>query len=292
VEVDFREWGNIKLKTNLVEEQYLNLLGLSREALSYDYLQNICTAHLQTFAFENISKLIDYRDYKTNGYRVPDTETFIQNHIRYNFGGTCFTLNRNLLRLLTSLEFDCRPVMLGNQHMAILVTLPDLPTEHVYVDCGAAAPIFEPVRFETNPDNVSAFGVDEIRILRDAHEEGHYTYVRSMNGEPSGTPWVFDTQRTPAEADFEPLIEAAYQPGTTFMKMLRCQIWQLDKQRSVSLADNVFSIRRANGETERYTLASIDEIVDVIRGEFHLPNLPVQDAMDILRDLQVDIFHK
>lgn len=260
------------------------------EGLTFAYLQQICSAHLNTFAFENISKFIYYRDWEQNGYFVPPIQVFVDNYKKYGFGGTCYTQNTNLYRLLQALGYDCNLVTLGGEHMGILVRLKELGNEQVYVDCGAAAPFFSPVRFETDVNNVSSFGTDKILIRPSLGQQGRYVYSRYVNNEPSGEPWEFDANRRSKLVDFQPLIDEANKPGATFMTFLRCQLWQLDKSRSVSLVNNTFGIRMADGSLVKRKLHNVEDIEQVITEEFGLPRLPVRSAIEILHKLDVDIF--
>jgi N-hydroxyarylamine O-acetyltransferase len=269
---------------------YLDILGLTIEKPSYVFLEKICRAHLTTFPFENISKLIYFRDQSINGSIIPSIEKFITNYHLYHFGGTCYTLNHNLYLLLDKLGFECHLTMLGNEHMGILVSLPEWSNEKVYVDCGAAAPIFKPVRFQTDPDNDSSFYQDHVYLKTIDAQHGEFQYERYTNGKKSGKTWAFNANRVYQFNDFHQAIHAANQPGTTFMTLLRCQLYQLDRRRSVSLVNNKFGIRYENGDSKTETLTSIKEIEDVIREEFGLERLPVQTAVEILESLKIDIF--
>jgi N-hydroxyarylamine O-acetyltransferase len=90
------------------------------------------------------------------------------------------------------LNFACDYVMLGNEHMGILV---ELPGEQVYVDCGAAAPFFQPVRFESNPLNVSQFGDDKVHIQPVHPDTGRNKYVRYTQGKQNGNEWHFNSNQ-------------------------------------------------------------------------------------------------
>lgn len=268
-------------------EQYLSILGLRKEPPSYDYLAKICRSHLGALPFENISKLLYFRDQHQNGFLIPPVETWVQHHFDSHFGGTCYTLNYNLRELLMQLSFACDYVMLGNEHMGILV---ELPGERVYVDCGAAAPIFQPVRFESNPLNVSQFGDDKVHIQPVHPDAGRYKYVRYTQGKQNGKEWHFNITLKSEFPDFHDIILNSNTAGTAFMTILRCQLWQLSRGRSVSLVNNQFGIRHSDGRTDKYTLHSVAEIEEVIANEFALPKLPVREAIDVLAEVGINIF--
>lgn len=270
--------------------QYLNALGLSVESPTFHYLQKICTAQLTRFPFENISKLIYVRDQKMNEAIIPTNDDFISHHFSYQFGGTCFTQNSKLLLLLRHLGYSAYLAKLGDDHMAILVELPELPNERLFIDCGAAAPFFIPVRFESDPNNVSQFGSDQIFLNWVDREQGIYHFVRYRDGQKSGKDWLFNVNDRYEFADFKDIINQSNQPQTTFMTMLRCQIWQLDQKRNLSLANHMFTIRYADGSYSKQKLHSIAEIENVVATEFGLPRLPVREAIEWLRDQGIDIF--
>jgi N-hydroxyarylamine O-acetyltransferase len=269
--------------------RYLQFLKLPIRPPSFAYLTQICTAHLNKVPFENISKLLYYKRLNETNRYIPTPEEFVDQLIHQDLGGTCFAINSNLYQLLQALGFQCRYMKLGNAHMAILVRVPEFPDEWVYVDCGSAAPFFRPVRFETNPDNVSAFGGDE-SFLQPEEEPGVYAFRRYIDGKLNKTVWTFDIKKNYNFDDFLPAIEQSFQPGKTFMTLLRCQLWQLDKKRSVSLLNHTFSIRTQDGKVEKYHLSSVKEIRRVIDQEFVLPKLPVEEAISVLNELGVDIF--
>jgi N-hydroxyarylamine O-acetyltransferase len=185
-----------------------------------------------------MSKLLYFRDRHKNGFIIPSVETWVQRHFDSHFGGTCYTLNYNLRELLMQLNFACDYVMLGDEHMGILL---DLPGERVYVDCGAAAPFFQPVRFESNSLNVSQFGDDKVHIRHAHPESGRYTYVRYTQGKQNGKEWYFNINQKRKFEDFHDIILKSNRAGTTFMTILRCQLWQLNQGRSVSLDSNLLS---------------------------------------------------
>jgi N-hydroxyarylamine O-acetyltransferase len=266
-----------------IVKKYLNCLNLQIEAPSYYYLERICSSHLNTFPFENISKLLFFRD----GVGLPSFEHFVRNYSLYNFGGTCFALNSNLYILLKELGFNCYLVMLGQEHMAIIVVIDQ--TKY-YVDCGAAAPFFKPVNFVNNHANATEFGTDRINIVP-LEPVGHiYEFVRFNNGEPSGKPWRFNSIKENQIKDFNDVILKSSKIGATFMNILRCQICQSDKTRSVSLVNNKLTIRHADGNNETRTLYTAEEIERVIKEEFQLLKLPIKEAIEILIKLNIDIF--
>lgn len=268
-------------------QRYLQILDLPYRKPTYDYLAEIMTAHLSTFAFENISKLLYFREHREKGYHHPSLQEFLDGYEKYHFGGMCFVANAYLLTLLKGLGFQGYHVKLGQGHMAIII---QLEGERVYVDCGAAAPFFRPVRFETDLDNQSRFGDDVVEIRPDPEEPGLYRYTRYIKGEPTGPLWEFYPDQRRDLSDFKENIIASYVPGATFMKILRCQLWQPEQQRSVSLANNRFSIRHLDGRVETRELLSVEEIEEVMAKYFQLPKLPVREAIPVLESLGVDIF--
>ncbi|MDZ5472850.1 arylamine N-acetyltransferase [Bacillus sp. 31A1R] len=265
-------------------KQYVDLLHLDVELPTYEYLEKICSAHLNTFPFENISKLIYYKS-KINHV---NPSMFVHNYREFQFGGTCFTLNSNLLLLLKQVGFDCYLVMLSEQHMAIVVLIDGVK---YYVDCGAAAPFFKPVDFEFNPTHETVFGKDVIRISPSI-KAGVYQYKRFMNGVQSGETWEFTPKEEYIIEDFSDIILKSNQEKAPFMTLLRCQLYQTNKNRSVSLTNNTLTIRHDNGESDVTILKSYQEIKEVIEYEFKLPKLPTKDAIDILEELQINLFEK
>jgi N-hydroxyarylamine O-acetyltransferase len=276
-------------KLSELATKYLGYLKLQPEPPSYDFLDKICLAQLTTFPFENISKLIYFRDSKINRFVNPPIEVFVKNYDEYHFGGTCYSLNSNLMWLLKELGFDCYHIKLGNEHIGIIVRIDN---ERFYVDCGAAAPFFRPVRFERDFDNLSQFANDKVQLIPVDPDKYEYEYVRHTNGNQNGERWRFNSRQVHDITDFNKVIEESNEPGATFMTILRCQLWQPDKKRSVSLVNNQLGIRFLNGEITKRTLTSVREIEEAIKEEFLLPNMPVAEAIDVLADLGIDIFLK
>lgn len=269
--------------------QYLNYIQVPLQKPSYDYLKTICAAHLNRIPFENVSTLMNFKAYHKQKRLQQDEQKFVEHLFRHHTGGTCYVINSSLNQLLNCLGFHSRYAFLGGGHVALLVRLPG-EQEEMYVDSGNGSPFFEPVRLETDPNQVSRFGGIEIR-LRPGDEPGTYTYHREVDGKPiTEMNWTFDTRKTYRFDDFQKAIENYYKPGGVFTSFLRCQIWQLDRQRSLSLVNNVLSIRNNLGQVEKRILANRSEVREVIDHEFNLPRMPVEKAIDVLEELDVNIF--
>src|SRR5690625_2839731 len=162
-------------------EDYLDYLKVPVRNPSYTFLKEISTAHLTQIPFENISTLLHYKEYQKKGKLLQDEKKFVKQLFQNHMGGTCYVINSSLHQLLNQLGFRCRLTFLGGGHMALLVRLPG-EREEVYVDAGNGSPFFEPVRLETDLNNVSQFGGLEVR-LRPEEEPGVYKYYRTVNGE-------------------------------------------------------------------------------------------------------------
>ncbi|AVV55348.1 arylamine N-acetyltransferase [Paenibacillus glucanolyticus] len=268
---------------------YLQYIRVPFKEASLAYLIEICTAHHNRIPFENISTLLRYHEYHQQGRLEQDEKRFVDQLMQLNAGGTCYMINSSLHQLLNQLGFPTRYTLLGEGHVGLLVRNPD-GQEEVYVDCGNAAPFFEPVRLETYPDQVSQYAGIEVR-LRPGDEPGTYTYYRYVDGQLlTDLVWSFDTRKTYQFDDFQPAIREYFKPNDLFTSILRCQLWQLEQERSLSLINNILSIRHEDGRVEKRVLSDLSELREVIDHEFKLPKLPVEDAVTVLQSLGVDIF--
>jgi arylamine N-acetyltransferase len=273
-------------------KDYLHYIRVPVREPSYSYLKEISTAHLNRIPFENISTLLQYTEYHEKGKLVQDEKRFVKQLFQYHMGGTCYMINSSLHQLLKQLGFQSRYTFLGGGHVALLVQLPN-ETEEMYVDAGNGTPFFEPIRLESDPQNVSQYGGIEVRI-RPENKSGRYKYYRYVDGKLlAEMDWSFDTKETYQFDDFQPAIQEYFQPNGLFTSDLRCQIWQVSQKRSLSLVNNVLSIRYSSGEVEKKTLIDRSDIRGVIEQEFNLPKLPVEKAIDVLEGrMGVNIFEK
>jgi N-hydroxyarylamine O-acetyltransferase len=263
--------------------EYLELLELDREEPSLSYLEKLCRQHLTVFPFENAGKLIDHDEGRSITRPVPSVESFLQRRRQYQLGGTCYILNYHLFQLLHALGFSAQLLPVGESHVAILVRLSETGGERLYVDVGSAAPLFRPVRFETEPHNRTGFGGYEVQLRAVEGEKGKWRYTRHVDGKLGEPIWTFDPNVTVSSLSyFNDAIQRSYRPDGTFMTLLRCQVWQWDRDRSLSLVNDRFAIRYRDGTVEKRTLSNREAMQQVMAEAFGYPSFPIQRALDIL----------
>lgn len=125
-------------------QRFINILGLETRLPSLEALSELLAAHLSVIPFENISKLF----YKAtlNQDQLPSFDQYLKGIEKFNFGGTCYSNNYYLFKLLAHLGYQ---VQLNNAdmkkpgvHMVIRVILEN---RDYLVDVGYAAPFKQPI---------------------------------------------------------------------------------------------------------------------------------------------------
>lgn len=264
-------------------DHYLSTINVAQQSPTLAFLKEICFSHLQTFPFENISKIYFHKQ------QIPqflgDAESFLANYDRYGAGGTCYIQNSVLYTVLQALSFHCHLVKVGGIHMGIIVTI---ERKTYYVDCGAAAPFFRPILLEGKDTESPSFGSDVITFSFQG--EGDYHYQRYLDGDKSGDCWSLNVTKSVDVTDFEPLYQDSFKKEATFMKLFRCQLYQLHQKRSVSIVNNTFSIRFESGKKQTRTLNNLNELERVLNEEFHLPQLPVEPCIEFLQQQNLALF--
>ncbi|WYP26976.1 arylamine N-acetyltransferase [Alkalihalobacillus sp. FSL W8-0930] len=250
---------------------------------TYDYLHQLCHAHLHTFAFENISKLIltaSGEDW------IPSIEQYIENYLLHHYGGTCYTLNSSFMHLLLKIGFNCSPVKVGKDHLAIIVSLNE---SNYYVDVGSAAPIFKPINLDLVEPSIRKFGSEKIQIIRN---DLGYEYVRWKGNQKRDMDWTFNMRNRIQVDTFKPVYHRSIQPEASFMKILRCKIWQNNRGRSLSLINNEYTIEYNNGTKTTTYISSVSEMENLLDKQFNLKRMPIKTAIELLERHGIDIFQR
>lgn len=265
-------------------KRYLEALHLTVEEPSFSYLAKIMNAHLFTFPFENVSKLIYHRENTWENY-TPDTQSFVNNFEKYQFGGTCFTVNQKVAAILQDLGFDAYNINMGPEHIATVVRLQG---EHILVDCAVSAPIFSPVRLERSDRNIYMYH-DEKIVISPVDKENHlYEFKRYIKGKLTKDQWVFDAGLPRSQKYLNDMVNYSHREDAMFMSLLRLQMWQ--PTRNITLKNNRVRIYHPDGTTEKRDLQSIEEIEEVVKHEFGLEKLPVRKAVECLEAKGIDVF--
>ncbi|MFS0558202.1 hypothetical protein [Brevibacillus sp. 179-C9.3 HS] len=104
--------------------------------------------------------------------------------------------------------------------------------------------------------------------------------------------WHFDPAQKRELNELAPAIVRSFQPYATFLTCLRLHLYQLSRNRCLSLKNNSLFILYENGEDQKQLLHSIDELEVVVAQEFGLPRLPVREAVAVLAAAGIDVFAK
>jgi arylamine N-acetyltransferase len=128
--------------------RYLAALGVAREAPGLGALRRLVRAHLTRIPFETVSKL--WYLHRHGLRNVVDIDLYLRGIESCGFGGTCYSNNLHLWRLLRALGYDaslCGADMPSGPdvHTAIAVAAGG---REWLVDAGNAAPFLSPLPLE------------------------------------------------------------------------------------------------------------------------------------------------
>lgn len=150
--------------------RFLDILGLEKKKPSIEALHEIVRAFATHVPFENISKLYYLH---TQGLRnIPDFETYLDGIEKNHFGGTCYSNNYYINRLLNFLGYDvslCGAEM--NEPDVHLTNIVRVDGREFIVDPGYAAPFLQPLPRDLSDDYVVELGPDRY-VLHPQNNDG------------------------------------------------------------------------------------------------------------------------
>ena len=193
---------------------YLDLLGVEAEPPSLPALRRLVRAHLVRVPFETVSKL---HYLHTLGLRdVPPLALFLDGIRGLGFGGTCYSSNLHLSRLLRALGYRARlcgaDMPSGEDvHAAVVVTLGG---HDWLVDAGYAALLLAPLALDATREQVVRSGLERW-VLRPRDERGcsrleHWHGDEHVHGYLL-KPWEVAPER------FDGAVSDSFRPDATFM---------------------------------------------------------------------------
>ena len=258
-------------------DKYLDLLGVEEVSPSFELLGRIVKAHLIKILFENISKLL----YKKQGINtIPDLSTYLDGIEKYNFGGTCYSNNYYLYLLLQHLSYDI--ILCGadmkepDVHLISIVTIDG---SEFIVDCGYAAPFFEPLPRDLTIDYVINFG-NEKYIIKPKDDSGKTKVEQYFNKELQH--WYVTKPQARNIEEFGKVINKSYANDAVFMNAIR--ITRFSENGSLVLKNLQFT------ETDGTSISSmelqLEDIPEFVEEKFGMPANLVREAAGTIKKLK------
>ena len=259
--------------------RYLGILGVPGRPPGLNALAELVAAHLMRVPFENISKIY-YR--KRLGLKtIPELKTYLSGIENYHFGGTCYSNNYYLYRLLASLGYRVNlcgaDMSRPDVHVVSLVTLEG---RQYLVDVGYAAPFQAPLPRDLAEDYTVVLGHDRYVLKpQDAngcsrlelHRDGVHKHGYLVKPQPRSI------------EDFEPVIVDSYCAEATFMNALL--LVRFYPGRSV-VVHNLSVIESQDMRSTVRALDSRAEVGRAVEENFGIPRGIVMEALAELGQLQ------
>lgn len=256
-------------------ERYLHLLGQPKHQPSLEALTDLIAAHMQRVPFENVSKLL-YRKHSTNRSYVPLSH-FLDGIDFYNFGGTCYSNNFYMNRLLRFLGYDTR---LCSADIAVegappdghMISIVKLDGHEYIVDVGYGAPFMQPLPRDLSEDFAVELG-HERYVLKPVNGDG----ISHLEQHENGTlVHGYRAKPQPREPEFfEPVIARSLAPQAPFMKAWRAVRFEPGYSLSVR---NLTLTETKGTQTVIHQLANRKELVETMVEKFQMPRAMVEEA--------------
>jgi arylamine N-acetyltransferase len=259
--------------TSAERSRYLRVLGVPPRAPSLEALSELTAAHLTRVPFENVSKL--YRARHAGFRGIPGLSEYLEDIERNALGGTCYSNNYYLHRLLGSLGYDvalCGADMSSpDVHLANIVRIEG--REYI-VDGGYGAPFLEPMPRDLDRDYEITLGRERYVLRpRDAagrsplelHREGKRDHGYLLKPEPRSID------------EFAAIVADSYAPTATFMNALA--IVRFRPGRSLVL-HNLTLIESEGEHVRKERIASAAALQAVVERRFGIPAGITRVAID------------
>jgi arylamine N-acetyltransferase len=259
--------------------RYLRVLEVPAREPSLEALTELAAAHAKRVPFENISKLY----YRKNGNlrSMPDAELFLGGIEVCNFGGTCYTNNYYLNRLLAGLGYVvklCGADMVNpDVHIVNMVTVDG---REYLVDVGYAAPFLAPLPRDLAHDYEVTVGHDRY-VLEPQDAEGRSRMRFYRNGKLKHGYVAKPTARSLEH--FADVIAHSYTDDATFMNALLLVRYMTAKY---SVAIHNLTLIRSTGAKSLFVPIEPSELDSVVAVTFGIPHDIVADAVADLGPLQ------
>lgn len=260
--------------------QYIKILELEPASPTYSFLEKIVSAHLAKIPFENISKLL----YKKNGMTdIPDFEQYLDGIEKYNFGGTCYSINYYLYLLLKYLGFDVKLCGADMRNPDVhIISIVNVNEKEFIVDCGYAAPFLEPLPRNLSIDYIITFG-DEKYILRPKSSNGTSKLEQYYKDELKH--FYIAKPEPILQQEFQKVIGDSYDAAALFMNALLITRFS----RNYSAVFRNFYLTEVKGSEITRKVIAKDEIPGVVKKIFGMPVHLVKEAISDLSSLK-DIY--
>ena len=264
---------HLKIPGTSFFDRYLDILGLNRRKPGYDALAEIVSRHVMRVPFESVSKLYYYR--RLGLSTIPNPELYLDGIEKYHFGGTCYSNNYYLNRLLLHLGYDAR--LCGadmNNPDVHIVSMVTVENREYIIDVGYAAPFWDPLprdlkhdhvvrhgntRYELKPQDDS--GCSRLELYRDG--ELRHSYLAK--------PIARDIEF------FAPAIADSFSESSTFMNALL--LVRFFPGRSLTIHN--LTIVESDGSDAKFT--AIDDpgdLTQIVAKHFAIPESITEQALD------------
>ncbi|MBZ5723047.1 MAG: arylamine N-acetyltransferase [Acidobacteriia bacterium] len=244
--------------------RYLSVLGVSRRPPSPQALAELVAAQVTRIPFENISKLYYMKHLGFTG--LPSLQMFLAGIEQYHFGGTCYSNNFYLYRLLTSLGYEtklCGADMTNpDVHMVSIV---QLDSREYLVDAGYAAPFLAPLPRDLGADYAIMLGRDRY-VLKPQDAEGRSQLELYRDGVAKHGYRVKPAPRK--IEDFQQVIADSFRASATFMNSVL--LARFYPNRSVVI-HNLTRIESQGTSSTMHSLENRDALIAQIEEHFGIP---------------------
>ena len=212
---------------------------------------------------------------------IPDFDLYLNGISLYNFGGTCFSNNYYLNRLLEYLGYDVRLCGADMTNPDVhIVNIVNIENRDYLVDVGYAAPFFNPIPLDLTKEYKFALGVDEY-VLFPKSVNGYSELKMFRNGKVKHGYFVKPHARSISE--FEDKIKDSFRESATFLNAILLVRFRAKS----SIRIHNFSLVESHDlNFKQIALSDKEELIDKIFIHFAIPKEIIEESLGLITNFE------
>jgi arylamine N-acetyltransferase len=260
-------------------EDFLKILNIPQRDPSLNALTQIIKAYLTTIPFENISKIYYMKKYGL--MNIPDFDLYLKGISLQNFGGTCYSNNFYMNKLLEYLGYEVRLCGADMTNPDVhIINIVSIENRDYLVDVGYAAPFFDPIPLDLNREYKIAFGTDEY-VLNPRNSNGYSELNMFRNGCIKHGYRVKPHTRSISE--FETVIKDSFRESATFLNAIL--LVRFGMQSSIRIHN--FSLFEFHDQNyKQIEIKNKEDLINNIFRYFAIPKEIIEESFSLITNFE------